>query len=314
VSDWSTLSRNSRHQLARADQPTALDSPPPRQKFEIPTARFSASGLTTIRWNLLQDVCGCRNSEISSIGLWRPKVLEFGEDRAIELLRDSSLDVSTVSWIGGFTGTNGHGFHDSVWDARQAIRFAGEVGAECVVVVSGSRGTHTLNHARRLLLDALRELADDAAEAGVDLALQPMHPMFASEWTFLTTLDETIDILAMADHPRIRLAFDTYHLWQEPDLIARLNGLVPLIGVVQVSDWREPPRSRHDRLVPGDGVIPLAGIFECLIQGGYRGHYDLQVWSDETWGDDYLELLGRARHQFQNLLPRTPVAVAQPTR
>ena len=314
MSDWSTLSRTSRPQLERADQPTALDSSSPHQQTESPSARLSVNGLTTIRWDLLQDVYGCRDSDISSVGLWRPKVLEFGEDRAIELLRDSSLDVSSVSWVGGFTGTNGYSFHDSVWDARQAIRFAGEVGAGCVVVASGSRGTHTLNHARRLLLDALRELADDAAEAGVNLALQPMHQMFASDWTFLNTLDETTDILAMADHPQIGLAFDTYHLWQEPDLTARLSELVPLIEVVQVSDWHEPVRSRHDRLVPGDGVIPFEEIFECLIQGGYRGHYDLQVWSDETWGDDYLELLGRARRRFQNLLPRPPVAVAQPTR
>jgi sugar phosphate isomerase/epimerase len=314
VSDWSTLSRTSRPQLERADQPAALDSSSPHQQTGSPSARLSVSGLTTIRWDLLQDVCGCRDSEFSSIGLWRPKVLEFGEDRAIELLRDSSLDVSSVSWVGGFTGTNGYSFHDSVWDARQAIRFAGEVGAGCVVVASGSRGTHTLNHARRLLLDALRELADDAAEVGVNLALQPMHQMFASDWTFLNTLDETTDILAMADHPQIGLAFDTYHLWQEPDLTARLSELVPLIEVVQVSDWHEPVRSRHDRLLPGDGIIPLAEIFECLIRGGYRGHYDLQVWSDQSWREDYPELIGRARRQFQDLLPRTPVAVAQPTR
>ena len=314
MSDWSTLSRTSRPQLERADQPTALDSSSPHQQTESPSARLSVNGLTTIRWDLLQDVYGCRDSDISSVGLWRPKVLEFGEDRAIELLRDSSLDVSSVSWVGGFTGTNGYSFHDSVWDARQAIRFAGEVGAGCVVVASGSRGTHTLNHARRLLLDALRELADDAAEAGVNLALQPMHQMFASDWTFLNTLDETTDILAMADHPQIGLAFDTYHLWQEPDLTARLSELVPLIEVVQVSDWHEPVRSRHDRLLPGDGIIPLAEIFECLIRGGYRGHYDLQVWSDQSWQEDYPELIGRARRQFQELLPRTPVAVAQPTR
>lgn len=314
MSDWSTLSRTSRPQLERADQPTALDSSSPLQQTESPSARLSVNGLTTIRWDLLQDVYGCRDSDIPSVGLWRPKVLEFGEDRAIELLRDSSLDVSSVSWVGGFTGTNGYSFHDSVWDARQAIRFAGEVGAGCVVVASGSRGTHTLNHARRLLLDALRELADDAAEAGVNLALQPMHQMFASDWTFLNTLDETTDILAMADHPQIGLAFDTYHLWQEPDLTARLSELVPLIEVVQVSDWHEPVRSRHDRLLPGDGIIPLAEIFECLIRGGYRGHYDLQVWSDQSWQEDYPELIGRARRQFQELLPRTPVAVAQPTR
>ena len=314
MSSRTAPSRNSRHQLTPARLTTTHESPPAPGPPEVPAVRFSANGLTTIRWDLLQDVCGCRDAEINSIGLWRPKLLEFGEERAIELLRETSLEVSTVSWIGGFTGTNGHGFHDSIWDARQAIRFAGEVGAECVVVLSGSRGSHTLNHARRLLLEALRELADDAAAADVDLALQPMHPMFASDWTFLSGLDEAIDILALADHPRIKLAFDTYQLWQEPDLIARLPGLVPLLGVVQISDWREPPRSRQDRLLPGDGVIPLAGMIESLLRGGYRRHFDLQVWSEETWGADYLELLRRARRQFEALLPRIPAAAGQPIR
>ena len=60
--------------------------------------------------------------------------------------------------------------------------------------------------------------------------------------------------------------------------------------------------------MPGDGVIPLAEIFESLIRGGYQGHFDLQVWSDDTWGEDYLELLRRARDQFESLLPHLPTA------
>ena len=112
----------------------------------------------------------------------------------------------------------------------------------------------------------------------------------------------------MTGHQRVKLAFDTYHLWQEPDLLTRLPELGPLLGIVQVSDWREPPRSRQDRLVPGDGVIPLADIFASLIRGGYQGHFDLQVWSDDTWNEDYLELLRRAREQFESLLPRLPTA------
>jgi len=314
VSSRTTLSWNSRQQLTQTHQPTTLEQPLPPRQVHVPAVRFSANGLTTLHWDLLQDVCGCRDAAIDSIGLWRPKVLEFGEERAIELLRDSSLDVSSVSFVGGFTGGNGHGFRDAIWDARQAIRFAGAVRADSVVVLSGSRHSHTLNHARRLLLDALGELADDAEEAGVDLALQPMHPMFSADWTFLSKLDETIDILALAGHPRVKLAFDTYHLWQEPDLQARLPELVPLLGTVQVSDWREPPRSCQDRLVPGDGIIPLKGIIESLVRSGYRGHFDLQVWSEETWNSDYPQLLLRARQQFEALLPRIPVTAAQPAR
>jgi len=314
VSSRTTLSWNSLHQLTQTYQQSTPKQPLPPRQVQVPSVRFSANGLTTLHWDLLQDVCGCRDAEIESIGLWRPKVLEFGEERAIELLRDSSLDVSSVSFVGGFTGGNGHGFRDAIWDAREAIRFAGAVGADSVVVLSGGRSSHTLNHARRLVLDALRELADDADEAGVDLALQPMHPMFAADWTFLSGLDETIDILAMASHPRIKLAFDIYHLWQEADLQARLPELVPLLGIVQLSDWREPPRSCQDRLLPGDGIIPLKGIIESLVRGGYRGHFDLQVWSEETWNSDYLELLIRARQQFEALLPRIPVAAVEPAR
>lgn len=284
-------------------------APPP----EFLQHRLSANSLTTIRWDLLKDVCGYRDADIRAVGLWQPKVLEFGEERAIELLHDSSLDVSSVSWAGGFTGTNGQAFREAVWEARETIRLAGSVGADCVVVVSGSRAGHTLNHARRLLLEALRELADAADDAGVDLALQPMDAMFA-DWTFLTGLDDTIDILAMVNHPRLKLAFDVYHLWQEPNLLEQLPGLVPLIGIVQVSDWREPPRSRHDRVLPGDGIIPLAPILEGLVQAGYRRHFDLQVWSDELWQDDYLELLRRGRQQFEDLLPRIPSAMANPLR
>ena len=308
MSRRTALSWNTSRRLTPANLPTTLESGSTPGQSEVPAVRFSANGLTTLRWDLLQDVGGCHDLGISSIGLWRPKVLEFGEERAIELLNDAALDVSSLSWIGGFTGTNGHGFRDSIWDAREAIRFAGKVGADTVVVLSGSRGSHTLNHARRLLLEALRELADDAEAAGVALALPPMHPIFASDWTFLKSLDEAVDILAMTGHHRVKLAFDTYHLWREPDLLSRLPELVPLLGIVQVSDWREPTRSRQDRLVPGDGVIPLAEIFESLIRGGYQGHFDLQVWSDDTWGEDYLELLRRARDQFESLLPHLPTA------
>ncbi|MDP7274986.1 MAG: sugar phosphate isomerase/epimerase family protein [Planctomycetaceae bacterium] len=287
----------------RQPSPTTVTRPP-----DFLRNRLSANGLTTIRWDMLKDVCGCRDAGIGAIGLWQPKVMEFGEERTAELLHDASLKVSSVSWAGGFTGTNGQAFREAVWEAGETIRLAGAVGADCVVVVSGSRAGHTLNHARRLLLEALRELTDVAEDAGVDLALQPMNSMFA-DWTFLTRLDDAVDMLALVNHPRLKLAFDTYHLWQEPNLLEQLPDLVPLIGVVQVSDWRDPPRSRHDRVLPGDGIIPLAPILETLIGAGYQRHFDLQVWSDELWQGDYLQLLRRGRQQFESLLPRLPSAV-----
>lgn len=319
VSQRTTLSWQIGHQVTHVDHGAAVGSGrcgkseahPDSSHAHLPQVKVSVSSLTTKRWNLLEDVCGVQDAGLSSLGLWRPKLLDFGEERSIELLRDRQVDVSTVSFAGGFTGTNGHRFEDAVSDARDAIRLAGQVGADAVILVSGSRGAHTLNHARRLLLDAIRELTGPAESVGVDIALLPMHPMFAADWTFLSCLDDTIDIIAMASHPRVKLAFDTYHLWQEPQLLARLPELVPLISAVQISDWREPPRSRHDRALPGEGVIPLAGIVETLVRSGYRGHFDLQVWSEESWLSDPSALVKRAKSGFEKLLPRIALPARQ---
>ena len=172
-------------------------------------------------------------------------------------------------------------------------------------MVSGSRSGHTLNHARRLLLEALHQLNDLADSLDIDLALQPMDLMFARDWTFLNSLDAAIDILALADHPRLKLAFDLYHLWQEPDLLELLPGLVPLISIVQLSDWHDPPGSLNDRRLPGDGVIPFKPILESLLSSGYTGDFDMQVWSTELWQSDYHRLLADCRRRFDKLLPET---------
>ena len=260
--------------------------------------------MTTYRWSLKEDVVGYQDAGIGGIGVWRPKLAEFGEERGIDLIGESGLAVSSVSWAGGFTGSNGHSYDESVDDARDAIRVAGKLNAECVAIVSGSRAGHTVRHARRLLVGALQELGDYAAEHNVCLALQPMHPMFERNWTFLNTLDETLDILNRCNHRYIQLAFDVYHLWQEPRLLERIPEIASQTLTVQLSDWREPPRSENDRSLPGEGEIPLPDIVRAFVEAGYSNYFEIEVWSEEVWNSDYGELLDRCRRQFGAMFGR----------
>jgi sugar phosphate isomerase/epimerase len=170
-----------------------------------------------------------------------------------------------------------------------------------LIVYSGARAGHTHNHARRLLKSALTELTAAAEEMGVTLAIEPMHGGCAAEWTFLTSLQETLELLGAFASPRLKLAFDTYHLGQDEEAFRRLGEIAPHIAIVQLGDAKEPPRGEQNRCRLGEGVIPLAEIVSSLTSAGYAGFYDVELMGEEIEATDYKELLGQSKQAFVNL-------------
>jgi sugar phosphate isomerase/epimerase len=279
--------------------------------------RVSINEMTTYHWSLLEDVTGYQAAGVQSIGVWRRKLCDFGEERGVELLRESGLIVSTFSSAGGFTGSDGQTFREAVDDALDAVRLAAELRAGCLVVVTGGRSGHTFNHARRILRDALWEIGDAAGRLGVNIALQPVHRRPIERWSFLTTLDATLDMLAWCDHPRVGMVFDFFHLWREPDLCRRIPDALPWIKLAALCDARPPARSDDDRCLPGEGQLPLVEIVKALEASGYRGVYDIQLMSDHCWRSDYGTLLADCSAALAKVCPdtfppgvRTPLATA----
>jgi sugar phosphate isomerase/epimerase len=267
---------------------------------------LAVNEITTYRWSFLEDVLGYLEAGIRTMGVWRPKLDEFGEDRAIDLIHETKMSVSSVSYAGSFTGQNGYAYRESLSDAKDTLKIAGELNADCVVMLSGALSGHILTHARRLFVSALNELGDLAGELGVKLAVQPMRRMFANDWTFITSLDETLDVIDACDHDMVGMAFDVYHLWQEPNLLERIAEIAPLVATVQLNDWHRAPQSKYDRGLLGDGEIPLADITRAFLDNGYRGALEIAIWSEELWKTNYDWLLSDCRSRFENLLATCP--------
>ncbi|HVC96715.1 MAG TPA: sugar phosphate isomerase/epimerase family protein [Pirellulales bacterium] len=265
-------------------------------------ARLSMNEMTTFRWSFDEDVSHYVAAGISAIGVWRPKVSDFGEDKSIELLAESGLEVSNLLWAGGFTGSDGRNVRDSIEDGAEAIRLAAELRAACLVIYSGSRHGHTHNHARRLLTDALAELLPLAVEREVTLAIEPMNRGCAAEWTFLTSLDDAMALIDHFDSPRMQLAFDTYHLGGDPDLVERLGEAAQRIAVVHLGDGKSPPDHEQNRTRLGDGVIPLKEIVAALSSAGYDGFYDVELMGEDIESSDYVDLLEHSKQVFAQLL------------
>jgi sugar phosphate isomerase/epimerase len=212
------------------------------------------------------------------------------------------LKVSHLLWAGGFTGSDGRSYRESVEDAAEALRTAAALRTGCLVVYSGARAGHTFNHARRLISGALKELIPQAAEAGVTLALEPMHPGCAENWTFLTTLDETLALLDAVASPQVKMVFDTYHLGQDAGIVERIAQFASQVAIVQLADAKRAPCGEQNRCRLGEGVIPLRQIVAALKTAGYDGYYDVELLGEEIEAIDYQSLLEHAKTAFAQLV------------
>ncbi len=265
-------------------------------------ARLSINELTTFRWAFDEDVRGYTTAGVDGIGVWRQKLADFGEERGIELLVESGLCVSSLLWAGGFTGSDGKSFKESIEDAKEAIRLAGAMNAGCLIVYSGPRAGHTHNHARRLVRGALEEILPLADDLDVNLAIEPMHAGCAADWTFLTQFDEAIELVTSFGAPRLKLAFDTYHLCQNGSMLAKLREIVDHIAIVQLGDAKEPPNGEPNRSPLGEGKLPLGDVVRTLEDAGYAGFYDIELIGEEIERSDYQSLVNQSKQAFEKLL------------
>jgi sugar phosphate isomerase/epimerase len=266
--------------------------------------------MTTFRWSFDEDVQRYQKAGYTAIGVWRQKLADFGEERGIELLHDSGLSVSELMWAGGFTGSDGHTHRESIDDALEAIRLAAAMRAKSLVVYSGSRCGHTLNHARRLLVTALKELAPVAQQHGVKLALEPMHGLCAHEWTFLNGLDDALGLLDQVSSSAVQLVYDTYHLGWLPNSAEMIRGLADRVAVVHLADGHPPTDSEQTRTRLGEGQVPLVDILAAFQQAGYDGDYDVELIGPDLEQTDYDALLAHSFSAYHDLTKKVAMRAA----
>lgn len=275
--------------------------------------RWSISELSTFRSDLSEEIRKLSSHGFEAISLWRTKLSDVGPGVAREMLTAAGIRVSSLLWGGGFTGGDGRSFRESVDDVLDGIDAAAEVGTDVLVVHAGCRGGHTIGHARRLLGEALRELAPAAESAGVTIAVKPMHEAAGEGCGFLTSLSDAVAWLEDLGEPAVKLSVDA---WQFADvsrgrggrLAGLSNALVQQTAVVQLADRLGPPSRERDRLPPGFGNLPLERIVSDLVELGYGGGFEFDCVGESVETIGYDGLLRRIRLAIHQWAGRLPVA------
>jgi len=267
--------------------------------------RLALNTATTKRWTLEEAADGCARAGIPGIGLWRDRVQEVGSDKAASILSDRGLTVTGLCRGGFFTAAAPGERRAALEDNRRAVEEAATVGTDVLVLVCGGlpAGSRDLPAARSTVTAAIADLAPYAREHGVKLAIEPLHPMFCADRAVVSTLGQALDMADEIGAPNVGVVVDTYHVWWDPQLYEQIAraGRSSRLPAFQVCDWVLP--LPEDVLLGrghvGDGHIDIPAITRAVVEAGYQGLVEVEIFNRQIWdtpGDETLELIC-ARHR-----------------
>ena len=259
---------------------------------------------------------------LSHIGLWRDKVAEVGLDTAVEMVRASGLNVSSLCRGGFLTAADGPGQAAALADNKAAILEAKALGTtELIMVVGGLpdfsvapgavdgggaavavEGGKDLVLARQRVADRLAELVPFALEQGIRLVLEPLHPMFAADRAVLSTLAQALDLAAPHPGQAVGVVIDTFHVWWDPSLREQIlrAGAQGRIASYQVCDFNLPIASDAllSRGFMGDGVIDFATIGRWVAEAGYNGVVEVEIFNEGIWAQPFAEVVDTVKARY----------------
>jgi len=260
---------------------------------------LSFNQATAERASLPAVIEACARHGVPGISVWRHKLAETGVATAARLIRDAGLTVSSLCRGGMFPAATAAERAARIEDNRRAIDDAATIGAEILVLVCGAAPDRDISAARAMVADGIAAIVPYAAERGIRLGIEPLHPAFAAERSCVTTMREARVLSEPFAPEGVGVVVDVYHVWWDPEVFAEIERASGRIAGFHVSDWLAPPPDPLlGRGVMGDGVICLPPLGRAVEAAGYGGPVEVEIFNRELWALPGHEALALIRARF----------------
>jgi sugar phosphate isomerase/epimerase len=252
-------------------------------------SRLCIHTITTKPWNIEEAARNYSSAGVKGITVWRDTLSGRDIRQTGNMLRDSGLKVVSLCRGGFFPSKDIIRRRESIEDNRRAISEAYELGTDLIVLVCGADPAQSLDDSRQQIREGIAEVLPDAAAAGVRLAIEPLHPMYADTRSAINTLAQANDMAESLSSPFVGVAVDVYHLWWDPQLqegIERCGRNSNLLAF-HICDWKSPTVDiLNDRGLMGEGCIPLRKIRSWVEATGFHGFVEVEIFSNIWWNQD----------------------------
>jgi sugar phosphate isomerase/epimerase len=263
--------------------------------------RACLSAISTYRLSLTEDLEFWSTHSIDRVGVSVAKLEAHGwEDGIARVEREVARGLRIVNLIGlgPFQLARPQQWELQRDRLMRSVEAAATFGADYLVFTTGPSTPLSWDEAADALEAALTPVLDGARLRGVTFAIEHTNSLRV-DVGFVHTLRDVFDL---ARRLGTGVCMEINACWAERDLAATVAAGVDRLALVQVSDFRVGTLCTPQRLVPGDGDIPLRRILGDVLAAGYAGSFDLEVIGPEIDAEGYDVAVPRAVLALDDLL------------
>ena len=248
---------------------------------------FGVSEFTTMPWSFDEDVDRYAKLGVDTIEVVEAKLDERRYVEQMQSITAAGLAISGVqptvrTFFGSRMTPDPKPLDERVACLRGSIeRLAKFAPGVPFITNTGAHPKGDTADAMKVVSTKLKELALIASDNGVTLALEPLNPTSVNVESAIWTIDQALDVIEATGSDHVGLCLDYWNIWQNAGVEDAIVRAGDRIFTVQASDWRMP-RSFADRIVPGTGTIPLAGLIKATRQAGYAKPWVVEIFSQDV--------------------------------
>jgi sugar phosphate isomerase/epimerase len=264
-------------------------------------SRVCVSAISTFKLDLAGDLEFWAAHDIDCVGVSVAKLDAFGWDEGTRRLADAvdkGLRVANLIGLGPFVLTQPEQWERQRERLVRALETGNRVNAGCLVFTTGPAGPLPWDEAADALETALAPVIVEARALGIPFAVEHTNSLRV-DVGFVHSLHDVVDL---ARRLGTGVCMEINACWAERGLAVTIADAIDVIRLVQVSDFAVGTLATPDRLVPGDGDIPLGRILGQVIAAGYAGVFDLELIGPKIDAEGYASAVPRAVDALSALL------------
>ncbi len=252
--------------------------------------------ITTKPWSIDTAVNHFSKAGVKGITVWRDALEGRNIKQTRALIKNAGLSIVSLCRGGFFPAKDVAKRKVAIVDNKKAIEEAAQLGAPMIVLVCGADPTQSLEDSRKQIRDGIAAILPEAKAAGVKLAIEPLHPMYADTRSAINTLAQANDMAVELNSPFVGVAVDVYHLWWDPALEQEIKrcGTNNHLFAFHICDWNVPTTDfLLDRAIMGEGCIPVRKIRSWVEATGFNGFNEVEIFSTKFWKEDQSQFLNK---------------------